>query len=228
MDCELELRPYVSNGRITKPEGILRLLLGLDKVLEERARAVLDGLIDAVRESPHNKHALAGRVALVNTLLVHLPRLPEDLRPRLLTLLRLAGSQRFTVHDSRSMLAQLQRNDTGGPAAQGGPAAAASAATRSLELLTLLTDVVSASPSAATPGAFWDMGAGVLGATGFDLPADRLVALAAKGALTATFWVQMDVSSGLTTLFSLYDATGCGLQLQLQRAAALVWERRQT
>jgi len=219
-DPVAQLAQCLSHGRISKPEGILRLVLSLDGIPEAEAVSVLTHLTEIVRASPHNKHALAGRAGLVNALLLNLSRFSDALRPHLLRLLFLAGSQRFSVHDSRSALAQLQRNELAAAARGGSPAATLAAATLNLELFQLLGDVVAASPSAQTPSAFWEMGAGVLGMTGFDLPADRLVQLAARGALTAAFWVQLDPSSSLTTLLSLFDANGCGFQLQLQRVGA--------
>jgi hypothetical protein len=56
--------------------------------------------------------------------------------------------------------------------------------------------------------------------TGFDLPPESLIPLAARGAWTVALWVQLDPLSSLTTLFSLFDANGSGLQLQLHRVSA--------
>jgi hypothetical protein len=195
------------HGRIAKPDGILRLVLRLDTFPEPQAEAALARLIELVSASPHNRHAVAGRAGLVNALIVHLARFSDALRPQLLKLLLLAGRQRFTVHDTRAALAQVQQTES----TDGAGAAC------SLELLQLLCDVVAASPTARTPSAFWDMGAGVLGMTGFDLPPESLVPLAARGAFTAALWVQLDPLSSLTTLFSLFDANGSGMQLQLYR-----------
>eukprot|EP00962_Isochrysis_galbana_P002791 scaffold773_cov114-Isochrysis_galbana.AAC.1 len=206
-----QLAQCLIHGRISKPDSILRLVLRLDTFPEHEALAALARLIEIVSASPHNRHAIAGRAGLVNALILNLSRFPDNLRPPLLKILLLAGRQRFTVHDTRAVLAQVQRAES----ADGGEGAACS-----LELLQLLCDVVSVSPSARVPSAFWDMGAGVLGMTGFDLPPENLVPLAARGAFTVALWVHLDPLSSLTTLFSLFDANGSGLQLQLHRVGA--------
>ncbi|EOD31746.1 hypothetical protein EMIHUDRAFT_456200 [Emiliania huxleyi CCMP1516] len=181
-----DLSPFLSNFRISNAEGVMRMVLTLDSLEESRALSLLCRLCALLRESPHNRHALASR-GLVGAVLPMLARFSEAVRIELLQLLRLAGMQRLTVHDSRATLQQLQALEAAGAAllraeADGSPtqrAVAAStapqsshaAATRCLELLRLLRDVVASSLPEGTPAAFWDMGPGALGATGLDLPA---------------------------------------------------------
>jgi len=268
----------------------MRMVLTLDSLEESRALSLLCRLCALLRESPHNRHALASR-GLVGAVLPMLARFSEAVRIELLQLLRLAGMQRLTVHDSRATLQQLQALEAAGAAllraeADGSPtqrAVAAStapqsshaAATRCLELLRLLRDVVASSLPEGTPAAFWDMGPGALGATGLDLPARAAADQSLLGIFSdpscrlrlAREWpcrprgarlahgrllgawraasarapprrlpltppppppplpsspspqVQLDptcsAATAPTTLLSLYDVHGCGLQLQL-------------
>ena len=194
------------NGRIERAEPIRRLLLSPQADLP-----LLERLLSLASASQHNLHSLAANAGLISSVLAELGRYEPPLRAKLLQLMLLAGRQRWTVADTRGALALLRRNER----IEGEGALAA--ATYNLEVLELLCQVVAGAPSATTPSAFWDMGAGVLGNQGFDLPAEKLVPLAARGALTWALWVQLDALSGLTTLLSLFDANGCGLQLQLHR-----------
>jgi hypothetical protein len=106
-DAVSQLGQCLIHGRISKPDGILRLVLRLDTFPEHQALDALARLIEIVAASPHNRHAVAGRAGLVNALILNLSRFSDALRPPLLKLLLLAGRQRFTVHDTRAALAQV-------------------------------------------------------------------------------------------------------------------------
>ena len=50
------------------------------------------------------------------------------------------------------------------------------------------------------------MGVGVMGATGFDLPADRLVHLLARGAFAVSIWVRIEqLGASPTAVFGVAD-----------------------
>lgn len=165
--------------------------------------------------SPHNRQLSTLGDAL-NLAVAQLPRIENaSCRAAVLRIIRHMGSHRFTVHNTRYVLAAVARLETAHAAAGAAGAAAGSSA---LELLQLMGDVLAAATGPELP-AFWDMGVGVMGATGFDLPADRLVVLASKGAFSISCWLRLEsLGTQPVAVFGVADVLGSGVQLQLQRA----------
>ena len=160
----------------------------------------------------------AGREGHVGLLLGQLARLDDGARGAALGVLQQLGAHRFTVHDTRSFLAALPALEAA--IGRGGPEGE-HAAERARELLELLCSITRlGSEPTATPTAYWDMGVGVMGATGFDLPAERVVSLAAKGGFTLCAWVRLEQASQPAAVFGVSDGAGAGMQLQLHRAGA--------
>ena len=210
-------------GRIIAQDACKRLFLRLHELPEQQMLGVLERLDTAFRASAHNRHVCAGPAGMVHDMLQALPRYKGAARERVLELLRLLGAHRFSMQNMRSLLAELQSSAaSAGSAETGGEAARQAAGAVALELLELLCDIVAggAAEPAGKPKAFWDMGIGVLGATGFELPAEHVVALASRGAFTFCCWVKVDPPSGPTSLFSVFDGGAAGLQLQLHRVGA--------
>ena len=81
---------------------------------------------------------------MVNDMLQMLSAYHGASREALLKLLRLLGAHRFTVHNMRSTLAQLQSSEV--TAGRAGGKASQMADTLTLELLELLCDVVGSAP----------------------------------------------------------------------------------
>jgi hypothetical protein len=181
-------------GRIVAPEACKRFMLKLHELPEPQLLGALERLATAFRASPHNRHACAGPAGMVNDLLHLLPNYQGAARERVLELLRLLGAHRFEVHNMRLLLAKLQVNEaSAGRASVGSEQERQAAGAAALELLELLCDIVGgADEGHGTPRAFWDMGVGVLGATGFELPADRVAQLAAKGGFSFCAWVRIE------------------------------------
>ena len=187
--------------------------------LSERELATVERLLAS---SAHNRQVCAVGETL-NAALALLPRFEEAPRRAIaLRILRHLGLHRFTVHNLRFVLAQImERLDLATEESEG--EAQASAASSALELLQLMNDVIAGSALSAAVDlpAFWDMGVGVMGATGFDLPADSLVNLAAKGAFSISIWIRVEqLGASPTAVFGVADALGAGMQIQLQRASA--------
>ena len=210
-------------GRIIAQDACKRLFLRLHELPEQQLLSVLERLDTAFRASAHNRHVCAGPAGMVHDMLQALPRCKGATREKVLELLRLLGAHRFSMQNMRSLLAELQSSAaSAGHAETGGETARQAAGAVALELLELLCDIVAggAAEPPGKPKAFWDMGIGVLGATGFELPADHIVALASRGAFTFCCWVKVDPPSGPTSLFSVVDGGAAGLQLQLHRVGA--------
>jgi hypothetical protein len=199
------LNDFAVNGRIIlTPTPIF-------SALDTLPLSELEQLERLVAASPHNRQICTQTPALINAAIELLPRLDEPpRRAAVIRVVRHLGNHRFTVHNTRRLLAAIQQSE----------ADASSAA--SLELLQLLGDVLSGAGSpSAEPSAFWDMAAGVMGATGFDLPAEKIVSTVAKGGFTLSAWVRLEqLSASPTAVFGVSDAAGSGLQLQLQRSTA--------
>ena len=103
----------------------------------------------------------------LNAALTLLPRFGDAVRRSIaLRIIRYLGNHRFTVHNTRFVLAAVMRHLDEASSGDG------EAARSALELLQLLGDVLAGSAYSAAVDlpAFWDMGDGVMGATGFDLP----------------------------------------------------------
>lgn len=120
-----------------------------------------------LNSSPHNREVAASGDAL-NAAVAAMPDIIDDARrSTVLKILRHLGSHRFTVHNTRIVLSaiktQLERGES----------------RTALDLLHLMADVFGAPGPTELP-AFWDMGVGIVGATGLELPADPLVQLVAK------------------------------------------------
>ncbi|KAL1521639.1 hypothetical protein AB1Y20_021296 [Prymnesium parvum] len=215
----VQLDALLSHGRLTSPEGCRRLFDSLPSLPAAQQLSTLTRLEAALSASPHNRNVCAGPAGLVNAALRQLPHFHDaDCRRAAVRIVRLLGRHRFTVHNTRTFLAAIQREEAAARAAgaEGGTAARA----HSLELLRLLVEIVGGAPDPAEPSAFWDMAVGVMGATGFDLPAERVVGLAARGSFTLTVWLRLEtLPANPTAVFAVVDAAGVGLQLQLHRAA---------
>jgi hypothetical protein len=153
--------------------------------------------------SPHNRQVCTVGDTL-NAALALLPRFEDATRRAIaLRIIRHLGNHRFTVHNTRYVLAAVMRQLD--EAAAGGEAGGA-AASAALELLQLMGDVLSGSALSAAIElpAFWDMGVGVMGATGFDLPADKLVHLAAKGSFAVSIWMRLEqLGASPTAIFGV-------------------------
>ena len=151
--------------------------------LAQLSEAELATVEKLLASSPHNRQVCTLGDSL-NAALALLPHIEEGARrASALRIIRHLGNHRFTVHNTRFVLAEVMRRLEEAASAPG-EAAASAASAAALELLQLMGDVLvgSARSAAVDLPAFWDMGVGVMGATGFDLPSERLVALAAKGA----------------------------------------------
>ena len=149
--------------------------------LSEQELATVEKLLAS---SAHNREVCTVGDTL-NAALSLLPKFEDDARRAVaLRIIRHLGNHRFTVHNTRFVLAEVMRHLDA--AANGAESAAEASA--ALELLQLMGDVLvgSARSAAVDLPAFWDMGVGVMGATGFDLPADRLIPLASKGTFSVS------------------------------------------
>ena len=212
----LKAAPTVSalapSGRLLRPLSgkFVETLHKLDLPELEALEAILAA-------SPHNRQLSTGG-DLLNLALAQLPRIEDaERRAAMLRIIRHMGSHRFTVHNTRYLLASVALSEA---AHASGGFAGASAGSAALELLQLMGDVLGASTGPDLP-AYWDMGVGVMGATGFDLPADRLVLLASKGAFAISCWLRLDaLNTQPIAVFGVTDAVGAGVQLQLSRAGA--------
>ena len=149
--------------------------------------------------SPHNRQ-LCSEGGALNSALALLPRFDDaPRRAAALRIIRHLGNHRFTVHNMRFVLAAVARNLDAAAGSDGGASTSAA-----LELLQLMVDVLASSPGPAELPAFWDMGVGVMGATGFDLPADRLIHLASKGGVTISCWIRLDqLGASPTAVFGI-------------------------
>ena len=150
--------------------------------------------------SAHNRQVCTVGETL-NAALALLPKFEDEARRAIaLRIIRHLGDHRFTVHNTRFVLAAVMRHLDNAVAATGTQSAAEASA--ALELLQLMGDVLigSARSAAADLPSFWDMGVGVMGATGFDLPADQLVALVSRGSFSVSIWVRtrIDCASPLS------------------------------
>ena len=122
----------------------------------------LEAMERMLASSPHNRQLCTGGDAL-NAALALLPRFEDaPRRAAALRIVRHLGRHRFTVHNTRFVLAAVARHlQEASDAAEGG--GAAGTAEHALELLQFMGDVLSAAPGPADLPAFWDMGVGVLG-----------------------------------------------------------------
>ena len=197
----------------------LRMSMAPDRVLAElnmRDLAELEAVEKLLAISPHNRQLCTSGGDTLNTILAQLPRLEDASRRAIvLRIIRHLGNHRFTVHNTRFFLAAVAQLEA---AHSAGSAPAASAA---LELLQLMGDIFAGASGPAELPAFWDMSVGIMGATGFDLPADRLIHLASKGAFAISCWLRLEqLSASPVAVFGVSDAAGAGLQLQLHRAGS--------
>ena len=216
----VKLESVLQHGRLTSAEGCRRLFESLSALPVAQQLSTLTRLEAALSVSPHNRNVCADGAGLVNVALAQLPQFEDpECRAAALRIVRQLGRHRFTVHNTRTFLAAIQHDEAVLRGGSGEKAARAGA--EALELLQLLVDIISGSPDPAEPSAFWDMAVGVMGATGFDLPAERIVSLAARGGFTVSAWLRLEqLPANPTVVFALVDATGVGLQLQLHRAVS--------
>ena len=133
----------------------------LDLTLED-----LSQLEKLLASSPHNRQLCVGGDTL-NALLALLPEFPEtERRATFLRIIRHLGHHRFTVHNTRFVLAAVARHLDAAAAGAAAPTslsaiAAPPVATNSaLELLRLFGDLLAGISGPGEMPSFWDMGAG--------------------------------------------------------------------
>ena len=133
--------------------------------------AQLQQLERLLASSPHNRQCCVGGSNTVNVLLGLLPsfgRDDADRRAALRRIIRHLGQHRFTVHNTRFVLAAVMRflaTSAATAEAAAAPSTTASASSaEALELLELLGEILTFTAGPAEMPAFWDMGAGVMGA----------------------------------------------------------------
>lgn len=138
----------------------------------------LSQLEKLLASSPHNRQLCVGSGGTLNALLALLPQFPDDeRRAAFLHVIRHLGHHRFTVHNTRFVLAAVARHLDAAAAAAATPtslsasgtpplatsatsATSVAATSSALELLRLLGDVLAGTSGPAEMPSFWDMGAG--------------------------------------------------------------------
>ena len=213
------LDAILTHGRLTSADGCRRLFEQLNSLNVPQQLSTLTRLEACLSISPHNRNVCAGPAGLVNAVLAQLPQFEDpECRSAALRIVRQLGRHRFTVHNMRSFLAAIQQNEA---MLRSASSHAMRAGTEVIELIGLLVDIIAGSADPTEPAAFWDMAVGVMGATGFDLPADRIVMLVSKGSFTLSTWLRLEqLPPNPTVVFAVVDGHGDGLQLQLHRAGA--------
>ena len=126
----------------------------------------------SLASSPHIRQSYSSGDDTLNKAVTQLPRFKDaESRTVAIRIIRHLANHRFTVHNTRFVLAAVARHLQEGGSEQD-----------ALALLELLGDAIAGPPAGDVSQlrAFWHMGSGVMGATGFDLPADKVVRLASK------------------------------------------------